>query len=201
MENEIPNFRSEGRSAKLEAALQKRQPGLVVVLENIHDPHNVAAILRSCDAVGVIRVGMLYTIEEMPKLITSPAASGVRKWLECEKYLSVKECFDSLRKDGFQILATKIEPRAKTLYEYDLAKPTAIVLGNEHRGISDEVTKQADGLLYIPMMGMAESVNVSVAAAVCLFESLRQRSAKSMYNEPQLPADRLRSKMQEWLRK
>ena len=200
-EKETEYYRSEQRSAKLEQTLARRQQGLVVVLENIHDPHNVAAILRSCDAVGVLRVAMLYTIEEMPKLANSPAASGVMKWLEFEKYSSVKECYDTLRKDGLQILATKLDPGAKQLYEYNLSVSTAIVLGNEHRGISEEAAKQADGLLYIPMMGMAESVNVSVAAAVCLFESLRQRMSKQMYDEPQLPSEELRSKMELWLRK
>jgi tRNA (guanosine-2'-O-)-methyltransferase len=202
LEKESEYYRSEQRSAKLERTLAQRQPGLVVVLENIHDPHNVAAILRSCDAVGVLRVAMLYTIEQMPKLGNSPtAASGVMKWLEFEKYSSVKECYDTLHNDGLQILATKLDPGAKQLYQHDLSLPTAIVLGNEHRGISEEAAKQADGLLYIPMMGMAESVNVSVAAAVCLFESLRQRQAKQMYDQPQLPSDDLRSKMQSWLRK
>jgi tRNA (guanosine-2'-O-)-methyltransferase len=195
------SYRTEERTTKLEKALSKRQPDLCVVLENVHDPHNVGAILRSCDAVGVMRVCMVYTIEEPPRLGNTPAASGAIKWLKMERYSSISDCYSALRKDGLQILATKIEPGAKELYDYDFASPTALVLGNEHRGISDEAAKQSDGLLYIPMMGMVESVNVSVATAICLFESLRQRRAKGMYDVPQLPPEAMRSTLAEWIRK
>jgi tRNA (guanosine-2'-O-)-methyltransferase len=201
MNDEKSYWRTEERTAKLERALSRRQPGLAIALENVHDPHNAAAIFRSADAAGVMRIAMIYTIEEAPKVKHSPAASGVTKWLEFEKYSSIKECYDAFRGDGFQILATKIEPGAKELYDYDLTVPTLIVMGNEHRGISEEAAKLSDGLLYIPMMGMAESVNVSVAAAVTLFEALRQRRAKGMYSEPQLAGEELRSKMNEWVRK
>lgn len=195
------SYRTQERTAKLEAALTKRQPTLVIVLENVHDPHNIGAILRSCDAVGVMKVCMVYTIEEPPKLANTPAASGVIKWLELERYTSIKACFDKLRGEGFQILATKVDHAAKELYDYDLSIPTALVLGNEHRGISEDVAKQSDGLLYIPMMGMVESLNVSVATAVSLFEAMRQRMAKGMYDAPQLPPESMRSTLAEWLQK
>lgn len=195
------SYRTDERTTKLTGALERRQPTLVVVLENVHDPHNIGAILRSCDAVGVLKVCMVYTIEEPPKLLNSPAASGVIKWLELERFTSIKTCFDRLRNDGFQVLSTKIDSGAKHLYEYDLCVPTALVLGNEHRGISEEAAKLSDGLLYIPMMGMVESVNVSVAAAVCLFEAMRQRIEKQMYDVPQLPQDALRSTLAQWLQK
>jgi len=103
-----------------------------------------------------------------------------------------------LHDDGFRILATKINTSAKELYDNDLTRPTAFVLGNEHRGISDEAARLADELIYIPMMGMAESLNVSVATAVCLFEALRQRSTNGMYKSPQLSPETLRSKKLEW---
>lgn len=193
--------RSEQRQSRIESTLRHRQPGLVVVLENVHDPHNIGAILRSCDAVGVLRVMMVYTIEEPPAIRATPSASGVVKWLTFERFNSIKTCFDTLHTDGFQILATKIEPSAKPLYSFDLARPTAIVLGNEHRGISDEAAQGADDLLYIPMMGMAESVNVSVAAAVCLFEAMRQRMSHGMYDDSQLPQEQFSSLSAEWSRK
>jgi tRNA (guanosine-2'-O-)-methyltransferase len=167
------------------------------VLENIHDPHNVSAILRSCDAVGVLKVHLLYTIEEFPDVAHTPSV-GAHKWLEFERHDAVASCFDTLHSEGFQILATRIDPSAKPLYDYDLTKPTAFVLGNEHRGISDEVAAFADGLLFIPMMGMAESLNVSVASAVCLFEALRQRRDRGMYDTSQLSPEALRSKEIEW---
>ncbi|HET9137515.1 MAG TPA: TrmH family RNA methyltransferase [Candidatus Kapabacteria bacterium] len=192
--------KSESRTDRIEQTLARRQPGLVVVLENVHDPHNIGAILRSCDAVGVMRVMMLYTIEEPPKIgVTS--ASGAMKWIEFRRFRSVASCFDELHVEGFQILATKIEPKAASLYSYDLAKPTALVFGNEHRGISEEAASQADGLVYIPMMGMVESVNVSVAAAISLFEASRQRSAKQMYDQPQLSPECLRLLADDWIKK
>ncbi|MDP4235814.1 MAG: TrmH family RNA methyltransferase [Bacteroidota bacterium] len=183
----------------MERTLAQRQPGLVVVLENVHDPHNLGAILRSCDATGVSRVMMVYYIESPPE-IGKTSASGALKWLNFERYRSIGSCYDVLRKEGFQILATKIEPEAKQLYDFDLSVPTAIVLGNEHRGISKEAADGADGLLYIPMKGMVESVNVSVAAAICLFEAMRQRQEKGMYDGPQLSEEIMRSKLQEWIK-
>lgn len=193
----MTEFSSPTRLAKIDHALTHRQPGLTVILENIHDPHNVNAILRTCDAVGVMKVHLLYTIESFPTLeLTS--ARGADKWLEYERHTRVHDCFAALRSEGFQILATKLEPTAKSLYDFDLTKKTAIVLGNEHRGISREVGELADSLLYIPMMGMAESLNVSVATAVSLFEAGRQRSVAGLYAEPQLSPEALGSKRLEW---
>jgi len=194
------SFKTPERTQKIEEALSKRQPGLVAVIENVHDPHNFNAILRSCDAVGVMRCMMIYTIEHPPRGIAT-SSSGAYKWIERELYTSVEACYSKLKSEGFQILATKIEPKARSLFEYDLTVPTAIVMGNEHRGISEEAAKGADGLLYIPMMGMTESVNVSVATAVCLFEALRQRKVKGMYDAPQLSPEALRSKRLEWFKK
>ncbi len=185
---------------RLESSLAGRQPELVLVIENVHDQHNLGAILRSCDAVGVMRVMMVYYIESPPE-ISKTSASGAIKWLNFEMYRSIEACYDKLKEEGFQILATKIEPHAKELYSYDLTTPTAIVMGNEHRGISQEAADGADGLIYIPMRGMVESVNVSVASAICLFEAMRQREAKGMYAKPQLSEEILRSELQSWIKK
>lgn len=193
--------RSEGRAERIRQTLARRQPGLVLVLENVHDPHNVGAILRTCDAVGVQKVMMVYTIEQPPRLAVTASASGALKWLDFKRFRSIKSCFDELHDEGFQILATKIEPKAASIYSYDLTKPTALVLGNEHRGISDDAATLCDGLVYIPMMGMVESVNVSVASAICLFEAMRQRLANRMYDAPQLSPEALRSATSDWLKK
>src|SRR5882672_7756711 len=123
--------RSEPRTSRMEQVLASRQPGLVLVVENVHDQHNLGAILRSCDAVGVMRVMMVYYIESPPE-IGKTSASGALKWLKFERFRSIESCYGVLRKEGFQILATKIDPSAKELYSYDLSVPTAIVMGNEH---------------------------------------------------------------------
>jgi tRNA (guanosine-2'-O-)-methyltransferase len=196
----MDEIKSQERREKIERTLAYRQPTLTIVLENIHDPHNVSAILRSCDAVGIQRVHLLYTIEEFPE-IANTASSGAHKWLELVRHDSAVSCFSQLHAEGFRILGTRIDSNARSLYEYDYTQSTAFVLGNEHRGISDEAATLADDQIYIPMMGMAESLNVSVASAVCLFEALRQRKDRGMYDTPQLSPEILRSKKLEWLLK
>lgn len=193
----MSDFSLPERANKIDRVLARRQPALTVVLENIHDAHNVNAILRSCDATGVLRVHLLYTIESFPRLELS-AARGADKWIEYERHSSVADCVNSLRKDNFQLLATAIDPSATPLYDLDLTTPTAFLLGNEHRGISDELRAASDRTVFIPMMGMVESLNVSVATAVCLFEALRQRRERGLYDAPQLSAEALRSKRIEW---
>ncbi len=196
----MDDIKSPERTEKIEQTLTHRQPTLTVVLENIHDPHNVSAILRSCDAVGILQVHLLYTIEEFPE-IANPASSGAHKWLELIRHDSAQSCFNKLHSEGFRILATRLDPNATPLYKHDFTQPTAFVLGNEHRGISNEAATLADEHIYIPMMGMAESLNVSVASAVSLFEALRQRKERGMYDTPQLSPEILRSKKLEWLLK
>ena len=192
------DIKSPERTEKIENALRRRQPTLTVVLENIHDPHNVSAILRSCDAVGVITVHLLYTIESLPN-VANPSSSSAHKWLDFVKHDSAESCMNQLHADGFQILATRIDSNAKSLYDFDLAKPTAIVLGNEHRGVSDDVIRFCDETIFIPMMGMVESLNVSVASAVSLFEAFRQRMRKGMYETVQLAGEAFSAKRNDWL--
>jgi tRNA (guanosine-2'-O-)-methyltransferase len=194
----LATLKSPERIEKLRKALERRQPTLAVVIENIHDPHNFNAILRSCDAVGVSRICLVYTIERPPRL-APVTSSGAYKWMDIARFPDIKSCFESLHNEGFRILATKIDCEAKDLFSNDLSQMTALVLGNEHRGISDDVVRFADELVYIPMMGMSESLNVSVAAAVCLVEAMRQRTLAGMYDEPQLSPEALRSKLNDWL--
>lgn len=189
--------RSTRRLEKVRTVLSHRQPGLTVVMENIHDPHNVSAIFRSCDAVGVMRVELLYSIEKFPR-IGKKSSSSANKWVEKRKHTSVDACFDTLRAEGFRILATRLGSGTNSLYDLDLTGRTAFVLGNEHRGISDEAAEKADECVHIPMMGMIESLNVSVAAAVCLYESFRQRLGVGMMNVPQLPQDVLDALISSW---
>lgn len=189
--------RSARRLQRLRGVLERRQPGLTVVIENVHDPHNVSAILRSCDAVGVARVELLYTVEKFPR-IGKKSSSSANKWVERRRHTSVKECFSILHGEGFQILATRLGESSCSLFDSSLVRPTAFVLGNEHRGVSDEAAAAADACIGIPMMGMIESLNVSVAAAVCLYEALRQRLARGMYSTPQYTPALLESLFDDW---
>lgn len=194
------DFKSERRKNKILSVLSQRQPDLTLVMENIHDPHNVSAMLRSADAVGIMEVHLVYTTEKYPK-IGSKSSSSANKWVRRKKYSSIPECYDSLRKNGFQILATRLDENAKKLYEFDLTKPTAFVFGNEHAGVTDEAAHLAHSTVFIPMMGMIQSLNVSVACAVIIYEVLRQRMEIGMYDSPRFTAEELDTLYNEWLNK
>ncbi len=177
-----------------------KQPDLTVVLENIHDPHNVSAILRSCDAVGVREVQLLYTIDSFPDIGKKSSASA-KKWIERRKHRSVDECYGFLRKQGFTVYATRIADKCSSLYALDLTKKIALVFGNENRGVSDEAAEKADGIFQIPMLGMIQSLNVSVACAVTLFEALRQRQSCGQYDSSKLSDEELNQLIKEWTEK
>jgi len=190
--------RSTRRLDKIRGVLSHRQPGLTVVMENIHDPHNVSAVFRSCDAVGVLRVELLYTREKFPR-IGKKSSSSANKWLECRRHRSVDECYDMLHAEGFRIFATHLGARAVSLYDLDLTRKVALVFGNEHRGVSDEAAAKADANFQIPMVGMIQSLNVSVAAAVSLYEALRQRLVNGDLARPGLSPDQMAVLYEEWI--
>lgn len=167
-------------------------------MENIHDPHNVSAIFRSCDAAGIPKVSLIYNFEKFPKIGKKSSASAF-KWIEKEKYKSVDECFTKLRKDGFKIFTTTLEEGSKEIYSIDFTEKIAFVLGNEHRGASEEAIKSADGSIYIPQYGMVQSLNVSVAAAIIIYEALRQRRNKKMYLKSELSEVELKKQIDEWI--
>lgn len=179
---------TERRKEKYLSVLHNRQPNLTVVMEDIHDPHNVSAMLRSADAVGIMEVQLLYLNEEFPKLGKKSSATA-SKWVTRRKFKSIKECYDQLHAEGFAIYATHLGTKSKSLYELDLTKKVALVFGNEHHGVSAEAAKLADANFQIPMVGMIQSLNVSVACAVSLYEAFRQRitsGRKTILTETQI---------------
>ncbi|MBI5471764.1 MAG: RNA methyltransferase [Ignavibacteriae bacterium] len=191
--------RSERRTAKIRDVLSKRQPDLTVVMENIHDPHNVSAVLRSCDAVGVMRVELLYNVEKFPR-IGKKSSSSANKWLERRKHTDVAECYSTLRQEGFAIYATHLGTSAVSLYDLDLTKKVALVFGNEHRGVSDEAATLADGNFVIPMVGMIQSLNISVACAVSLYEALRQRMECGAFDASKFSDTAFRELFEQWIK-
>jgi tRNA (guanosine-2'-O-)-methyltransferase len=194
--------RTERRQARIRSVLARRQPDLTVVLENVHDPHNVSAILRSCDAAGVLRAHAVYSIEEPPPTaFARQTSASAAKWVEVERHDSVGDCYNQLREAGFSILVTSIRPGSRPLYHWDLREPVALVLGNEMRGVSNEARAMADAAVQIPMVGMVESLNVSVACAVCLYEAFRQRTAAGDYEHPKLDPEQLDALEEDWLRR
>jgi tRNA (guanosine-2'-O-)-methyltransferase len=194
--------RTERRQERIRFVLARRQPDLTVVLENVHDPHNVSAILRSCDGVGVLQAHAVYSSEEPPPgAFARQTSASAAKWVAVERHASIAACFECLRADGFTILVTSIGHGSRSLFAWDLTRPIALVLGNEMRGVSAEARDLADGAIEIPMAGMVQSLNVSVACAVCLYEAYRQRTAAGAYESPKLAPSLLRALEEDWLRR
>ncbi len=171
-------------------------------MENIHDPHNVSAILRSADAVGIDKIYLVYNTNKFPKIGKTSSASA-KKWIELERYNDMKSCVEKLKDSGFKIYSTYIKENkfSDSLYDLDLTKKIAFVFGNEHTGVSDDVKKYSDKNFMIPMYGMIQSLNVSVAAAVCLYEAMRQRELKGMYGKSGFSKKELNEKINYYMNK
>lgn len=197
----ILDYLNPERAKKIIRVVSKRQPSLSIVLENVHDPHNVSAVLRSCDAVGVLDVHLVYhSGQHFPELGEKSSASA-RKWVLTHHHRTIDDCFALLRKEGKRILTTAMSADAVSLYEVDCTQPIALVFGNEHSGVSEEALSKADGNFLIPQVGMIQSLNISVACAVTLYEAFRQRQSKGMYDSIQFSADQLQHYLELFARK
>jgi len=193
---------TEKRYKKFNDVVGSRQKYLTLVLENIHDPHNASAILRTADAVGVDKIYLVYNTNKFPKMGRTSSASA-KKWIELVRFSTISECYDVLRKEKYKIYSTHMGETGKScsLYDLDLTQKTAIVLGNEHLGVSDEAMELANKNFLIPMNGMIQSLNVSVSAAICLYEALRQRTLKGMYKKSAYTKNELKLKLESYLKK
>ena len=191
---------TERRRAKIEKVLRQRQKGLTLVMDNVWDPHNVSAIYRSCDAFGVPEVHLYYTQCAFPQLSRKTSASAF-KWVNTVRHSSKEEMVEALHAQGMQILATSCSPASRPLTSYDFTKPTAIIMGNEHAGVSPELVPLVDGEVYIPMYGMVQSFNVSVASALMLAEASRQRAAAGMYEQTLWTGEEYEARLNAWLEK
>lgn len=195
-----PASRCDERKKRMYEALRMRQDDLTLVLDNIHDPHNVSAIFRSCDAFGVSRAYLYYTTAPFPQLGKKTSASAV-KWVESKRANNADELFADLKNSGFTILSTGFSKKATPLRQWDFLRPVAVILGNEHSGASQELSRQADGELYIPMHGLIRSFNVSVAAAIILAEAARQREDAGWYNDWRFSERDFDERYENWLKK
>jgi tRNA (guanosine-2'-O-)-methyltransferase len=191
---------TEQRKQRIREVLSRRQPDLTLVLDNIHDPHNVSAIFRSCDAFGVPWVHLYYTTESFPELGRKSSASA-NKWVEQRRHSQPEELMDGLQSQGFAVFAAGFGPRSVPLPQCDLTRPAAIILGNEHRGASPELAHKVDGELFIPMQGMVQSFNVSVAAALILYEAWRQRQASQPEQRSGFDQETLEAFYRDWCSK
>jgi tRNA (guanosine-2'-O-)-methyltransferase len=174
------------RKDKLLSVIRRRQNDLAVVLENVQDPHNISAVMRTCDAVGVQDIYVLNTRIPRHKKFGPRSSSSAAKWLTVHQFDNAGECFKELRKRYQRILTTHLASDSVNLYEINFTGNIALVFGNEHSGVSDEIRQLADGNFLIPQMGIIRSLNISVACAVTLYEAYRQKSIAGHYNNEKL---------------
>ena len=180
--------------------LDKRQDDLTIVLENVFDPHNISAVMRTCDAVGVQDIFILNNRIPRHKKWGAKSSSSAAQWLTIHQLTDARECFDTLRRRADRIFTTHLADDAVSLYNMDLTGRIALVFGNEHSGVSDEIRSLADGNFVIPMAGIIQSLNISVACAVSLYEAYRQKAAAGHYDRRRLPPARYDSLLKEWSR-
>lgn len=176
---------TDQRAEKLKRLAANRQQSLTILLENVHDPHNLGAVLRSCDAVGISDIYALYTIESratLDNISGHKSSSGAKKWVDIHYFDDVDECVDAIKKKYGLLLGTHLASDSRSLYELDLTKSIALAFGNEHRGLSEELLAKLDGNFLIPQFGMVQSLNISVACAVSLYEAMRQRLENNQYD-------------------
>lgn len=159
--------------------LATRQPDLTVCLEQVHKPHNVSAIIRTADAVGVHQVHAVWPTTRMRTLVSS--AAGSNSWVSVKTHPTIGDAVGHLKAQGMQILATNLSARAVDFRELDYTRPTCVLLGQEKTGITEEALALADQDIVIPMIGMVQSLNVSVASALILYEAQRQRQNAGLY--------------------
>lgn len=172
------------RFARLIKILNQRQPDLTVLMDNVHKPHNLSAILRTCDATGIFQA---HAVHDRSRLKPRRGiASGSKKWVRLKTHATTDEAISCLQQENFQIVVADLQPKAKDYREVNYCLPTALVLGAEISGPSEKILDVADNIISIPMMGMVDSLNVSVAAALILFEAQRQRREAGLYDESRL---------------
>lgn len=186
------------RKAKITRVLNHRQPDLTIVLENVHDPHNISAVMRTCDAVGVQELYVLNTKVARHKKFGKKSSASAAGWLTIHEFDNTDACMEALRKRYTKIFATHLDTEAVSLYDINLTEPVALVFGNEHSGVSEECLAHCDGNFIIPQVGMIHSLNISVACAVSLYEAFRQRSNKGFYNAARLPQNEWNTLAEKW---
>ncbi len=186
------------RKARLEAVLSHRQPDITIVLENVFDPHNISAVMRTCDAVGVQDIYILNTRIPRHKKWGSRSSSSAAKWLTIHQFDNLDACVTELRKQYKRILTTHLSSDAVSLHAIDFTESIALVFGNEHAGVSDELRAVADGNFIIPQVGIIRSLNISVACAVTLYEAFRQKNNAGQYDQARMGEERYRKLMDEW---
>jgi tRNA (guanosine-2'-O-)-methyltransferase len=191
---------TEERLSRIDDILTRKQPTLQVMLENVHNSQNLSTIIRTSDAVGVLDI--YYSSKENETLrIHKTITQGAHRWTHRHRIQDghTVRFLQEKKKEGFQVVVTHLEERAVSFREVDYTKPTLIVMGNDKDGVSDEIIAEATDVIVIPMEGMAQSLNVSVATALILYEAQRQLENAGIYARPQISLEKREAIKADWV--
>ena len=192
----LENILTDNRKERFLEVLKNRTKHFTVVVEDVFQMHNTSAVMRSCEVFGVQELNVIE--QRFGKRIDKEIAMGAQKWVDINKFDTVSNCIDSLKKGGYQIIATTPHENDCLLDDFDISKPSALFFGTEKEGLSQEVIQKADGYLKIPMVGFTESLNISVSAAIIL-QNLTSRLRQSTIDW-QLTEDEIIEKRLAWAR-
>lgn len=193
----LKTFLTPRRNTLFQEVLSKRTNFFTVATQDVHQLHNTSAVIRSCDVFGIQNIHIIE--ERQPRRIDKEIAMGAQKWVDVNRYNSTKDCIAALREKGYQIVATTPHGDARNLEDFDISKPATVFFGTEKDGLSDEVLKEADVHLKIPMQGFTESLNISVSAAIIL-QSLTSRLRRSELPWQLTPEEKLEIELK-WTKK
>lgn len=185
------------RYQKIMRVLRHRQPDLSLLAEDVYKPHNLSAMLRTCDAVGVGKVHAVTPTGGLPTYNDTSASAD--KWVEVRVYDRLEPALEQLRQQNMQLLATTLSAKAVDYRQIDYTKPSCVIFGNEKNGVSEQAMAAADAHIIVPMVGMVQSLNVSVATAVIMFEAQRQRMLAGFYDSPQMDMRSMEVQAYQWL--
>jgi tRNA (guanosine-2'-O-)-methyltransferase len=187
------------RIEKAKRVLSLRQPDLRIALEEVTNTHNASAVVRTCDAAGIMYLEIISAAME-PFPVNRAVSTRAEKWLKLNYYPSTRKCLTHLRKQGFKIAATHLGADALPYTAVDYTQPVAIVFGNESEGISAEALELADYIIKVPMMGMVQSLNLSVSVGIILYEAIKQREKQNFYSRSRLSSREFRHFLNSWLK-
>ena len=187
------------RIEKAKRVLSLRQPDLRIALEEVTNTHNASAVVRTCDAAGIMYLEIISAAME-PFPVNRAVSTRAEKWLQLNYYTSAKKCLTHLKKQGFKIVATHLGADALPYTAVDYTQPVTIVFGNESEGISAEALELADYIIKVPMMGMVQSLNLSVSVGIILYEAIKQREKKNFYAEARLSSKEFQHFLNSWLK-
>jgi len=186
------------RQNRITNVLNRRQPDLTVVLENVHDPHNISAVMRTCDSIGIQNIYILNTRIARHSKFGKKSSASAAGWLSIHHFDNTEACFEVLKAKYSRIYATHLGAESHSLYDLDLTESVALVFGNEHAGVSEEALRLCDGNFIIPQVGMVRSLNISVACAVSLYEAFRQKQQAGHYDSSRLPEGEWNELSEQW---